>query len=84
MNIMLDKQVQLDLLDTTDHAKEQTLMQFLDELTTRYGKDTVKVACQGTKGKKSWNLNREFLSPCYTTRLPDILTIKIWVASILK
>jgi DNA polymerase V len=52
-------------------------MQFLDGLSAKFGKDTVKVACQGTKGKKSWNLNREYLSPCYTTRLPEILTIQI-------
>lgn len=77
MNIIPDTNRQLNLLDTTDHAKEQTLMQFMDGLTAKFGKDTVKVACQGTKGKKDWNLNREFLSPCYTTRLNQILTINI-------
>lgn len=77
LDIVPDKQVQLNLLDTTDHAKEQTLMQFIDGLTSKFGKDAVKVACQGTKGKKRWNLNRDFLSPCYTTRLQEILTIQI-------
>jgi DNA polymerase V len=77
MNIIPDANRQLNLLDTTDHAKEQTLMQFLDGLTTKFGKDTVKVACQGTKGKKDWNLNREFLSPCYTTRSSQLLEIYI-------
>ncbi|KAA5548359.1 Y-family DNA polymerase [Adhaeribacter rhizoryzae] len=77
MDIVPEKNVQLNLLDTTDHAKEQTLMHFLDDLTAKFGKDTVKVACQGTKQKKGWNLNREFLSPCYTTRFQDILTIII-------
>ncbi|KAA5548361.1 DUF4113 domain-containing protein [Adhaeribacter rhizoryzae] len=69
--------MQLNLLDTTDHSKEHILKQFLDDLTAKFGKDTVKVACQGTKQKKGWNLNREFLSPCYTTRLLEILTIQI-------
>jgi len=76
-NIMPADNVQLNLLDTTDHAKEQTLMQFIDGLTAKFGKDTVKVACQGTQQKKDWNLKREHLSPCYTTRLNDILTINI-------
>lgn len=76
-NIIPDKQVQLNLLDQTDHGREFTLMQFMDELTERYGRDTVKVAAQGTHKKKNWNLNREHLSPCYTTRLQQILTISI-------
>jgi len=76
-NIMQADNVQLNLLDTTDHAKEQTLMQFIDGLTEKFGKDTVKVACQGTQQKKDWNLKREHLSPCYTTRLDQILTINI-------
>jgi DNA polymerase V len=76
-NIIPDTNRQLNLLDTTDHAKEQTLMQFIDGLTAKFGRDTVKVACQGTQGKKEWNLNREFLSSCYTTRLSDILQINI-------
>ena len=75
--IIPDKQVQLNLLDETDHGKEFTLMQFIDGLTEKFGRDTVKVAAQGTHQKKAWNLNREHLSPCYTTRLHHILTIKI-------
>ncbi|WP_026461223.1 Y-family DNA polymerase [Adhaeribacter aquaticus] len=77
MDLIPDTNVQLNLLDSTDHGKQQSLMQFLDDLTAKFGKDTVKVACQGTQQKKTWNLNRDYLSPCYTTRLLDILTIQI-------
>jgi len=76
-DIMPASNVQLNLLDTTDHAKEKTLMHFLDGLTEKFGKDTVIVACQGTGQKKDWNLKREHVSPCYTTRLDQILTINI-------
>jgi DNA polymerase V len=71
--IIPDKQVQLSLLDSTDHAREHTLIQFIDN----FERDTVKVAAQGTPQKKAWNLNRQHLSPCYTTRLQHILTINI-------
>ena len=76
-DIIPDQQIQLNLLDQTDHGKEFTLMQFLDDLTEKFGRDTVKVAAQGTQKKKEWALNREHLSPCYTTRLEHILTIKV-------
>ncbi|WP_084523669.1 DUF4113 domain-containing protein [Adhaeribacter aquaticus] len=52
-------------------------MQFLDKLVAKFGNDKVKVACQGTPQKKSRILNRDYLSPCYPTRLPDFLTIRI-------
>jgi DNA polymerase V len=76
-DIIPDQQVQLNLLDQTDHGREFTLMQFMDDLSDKFGRDTVKVATQGTHKKKGWNLNRDHLSPCYTTRLQDILTIRI-------
>ncbi len=40
------------LLDPVDYAKEQSLMQFIDSLTAKYGKDTVKLACQANKKTK--------------------------------
>jgi hypothetical protein len=44
------------MLDQTDRGKKYTLMQFLDNLTNKYGQDTVKVAAQGTHKKKACNL----------------------------
>ncbi|MFC5271395.1 Y-family DNA polymerase [Adhaeribacter terreus] len=76
-DIIPGSNVQLNLLDKTDHGKEFTLMQFLDRITNKFGRDSVKVACQGIDPKKNWNLKREFISPCRTTRLNEILTIRI-------
>jgi DNA polymerase V len=75
--IMPEKNVQLNLLDQTDHFKQHTLMQAIDEITQKLGKDCVRSARQGTTTPKDWNLRREHVSPCYTTRLNDILAISI-------
>jgi len=75
--IMPESNVQLNLLDATDHLKHHNLMTAIDEITRKLGNDAVKVARQGTKGEKDWHLKKEYQSPCYTTRLKDILTINI-------
>ena len=46
------------------------LMQCVDTINNRYGKNTLAFAVQGTEQK--WAMKREFLSPKYTTRWPDI------------
>ena len=75
--IVPEKNVQLNLLNTTDHFKHHNLMEAIDEITRKLGKDAVRVARQGTAEKKDWHLKKEHKSPCYTTRLEDILTINI-------
>lgn len=64
--------VQLSLLDTVDREKHALLMHTLDSLRERYGHYAVKYAAQGT-GESSWQLRQENLSPCYTTRLSDLI-----------
>ncbi len=68
--IVPDHQIQYDLLDTVDRQKHASLMKSLDKLTSRYGRDIVKVATQGYD--QSWQLKCERRSPCYTTRLSDL------------
>ncbi len=46
----------------------------IDKLNDKYGRNTVKVAAQGT-GRK-WRLRQERISPMYTTRWDDIITVK--------
>jgi len=75
--IVPEKNVQLNLLDTTNHFKHHNLMEAIDEITRKLGKDAVRVARQGTAKKKDWHLRKEYHSPCYTTWLEDILTIDI-------
>ena len=69
------QQVQLSLFDHIDRVKRNKLMQSLDRINARIGRDKVRLAVQGFDRK--WRLKQERLSPCYTTRFADILTVKI-------
>lgn len=66
-------QVQYSMYDRMDRAKDKQLMTAVDKMNNRFGKDLVKFARQGY-GKK-WKLRQSKLSPCYTTRIDEILTI---------
>jgi len=68
-----DNQVQGDLLDPVDREKHQRLMQALDTLNKKMGRDALFCGSQGTN--KEWKLKREKLSPCYTTRLSDVVEV---------
>ncbi|MBK0402546.1 Y-family DNA polymerase [Adhaeribacter sp. BT258] len=68
-----DSQVQGSLLDTVDREKHAKAMQALDKVNQRYGKDMVLSAAQGFV--RPWKMKSEMLSPCYTTRLSDLLEV---------
>ena len=73
--IVPDTQVQLGLFDSVDRSRRQDLMQSIDEINSKLGRDKVRLAVQGFDRK--WRLRRERLSPCYTTRFTDFLTVKV-------
>ncbi len=75
LELVPETQVQLGIFDTLNRNRNQTMMQALDKLNTSFGKNTVRFVRQGY-GQK-WKLRQEKLSPCYTTRLSDVLTIQI-------
>lgn len=66
--------IQSNLFDTVDRSRQNKLMKVLDQINNQEGKQLVKLAVQGTKG--NWNLKREKLSPCYTTRMNDLIKVK--------
>lgn len=75
MDLVPDAQVQENLFETTDHEKERKLMQALDGITRHFaGKPVLRFAVQS--GDKKWTLRQERLSPCYTTRLHDIIKVR--------
>jgi len=66
---------QLNLFD--DNAPRQNisaLMEVLDHLNTKDGRDTLYFAGQGIQ--QQWQMKREMLSPRYTTRYCDLLTVR--------
>lgn len=69
-----ERPFQSDLFDIRDRKKINKVMSVMDELNASYGKQKVKIAAQGFDRK--WKLKNEKLSPCYTTKLTDILEVK--------
>jgi DNA polymerase V len=67
--------VQLNLFDDTNREKRKAINESVDYINNRIGRDKVKLAVQGY-GRK-WRLKQEKLSPCYSTRLDEILQIQL-------
>ncbi|QMU26552.1 Y-family DNA polymerase [Adhaeribacter radiodurans] len=66
--------VQGNIFDTIDRGKHLDLMQTLDLLTRKLGTGIVKVAKEGIE--KSWKMRQDYGTPCYTTRMEDILVVR--------
>ncbi len=66
--------VQTVLFDEIDREKHDKLMHTLDKINEKQGQRTVVVATAGFEGVR---MNRNHLSPNYTTDWNDILTIKL-------
>ncbi|SBT15081.1 Y-family DNA polymerase [Vibrio celticus] len=67
LNLVSDRQRQHDLFSEPENP---ALMQALDKLNNKLGRDAIFLAAQGTTHE--WAMKRNFLSPQYTTRLKDL------------
>jgi DNA polymerase V len=67
--------VQKDLFDPADSPKAVALMNTVDELNKRFGRNTAHFASTGFT--KSWITQANLKSPCYTTRWSDLATAKL-------
>jgi|SRR5450432_948110 len=74
-DLVPDSEVQLSIFDKSDHKKNGFLMETMDQINHSMGKEIIRSAKQGFERK--YRLKTEFLSPCYTTRMSDILKIRI-------
>lgn len=74
--IVPDAHVQQSLFEN-DHTRERMkkVMQVVDRLHRQHGRELVFPAA--VLGQQRWTLKREKLSPCYTTRWDDILTVRV-------
>ena len=68
-----DNQAQLNLF-SEESPKHQSLMQVMDRLNRYYGAHKLVLGSQDVS--KKWKMKQERLSPCYTTKLTDILKVK--------
>lgn len=64
---------QSDLFAVGDDDRSQRLMQTLDKMNQKMGRDTVFFAGQGIK--KRWNMRRDMKSPAYTTQFDQLPTV---------
>jgi len=71
--IIPEDAVQLNLYDSTDRMKHTRLMKVMDELNERIGHGILSVATESSEGIK---MNRQRLSPQYTTKWTDIPVVK--------
>lgn len=71
--IVPQQTVQFDLFDTLNRDKHVKLMAAKDALKVKMGRHVVNSAALGTQ--KRWTFKRAMLSPCYTTRMSDILEV---------
>lgn len=66
---------QLNLFDeNAPRAGSERLMEVLDHLNAKDGKGTLYFAGQGIQ--QQWQMKRDMLSPRYTTRYADLLTVR--------
>lgn len=57
------------------NEKHIPLMQAIDKINTHFGQQKVRLASQDMK--RVWKMKQEKLSPRYTTRLEDIIVVKV-------
>lgn len=73
LELVSDRQRQVDLFA---EPEDPALMNVLDTLNNRYGRGSIFLGAQGTTEKQEWEMRRDFLSPCFTTRVSDFPVIQ--------
>ncbi|MGL2999914.1 Y-family DNA polymerase [Flavobacterium sp. RSSB_23] len=68
-----NNETQLSLFNMSN-PKHQPLMSVIDKMNKSFGTNKVKFASQSLG--RQWKMKQEKLSPCYTTRIKEIITIK--------
>ena len=71
-SLVSDDNYQLSIFEKQDY-RHKPLMKTIDYINLKHG-DKIKLANQDLRRK--WKMKQEFLSPCYTTKISDVITIK--------
>jgi DNA polymerase V len=74
MGITPNSETQLSLFNSSN-PKHQPLMSVIDKMNRGYGTNKIKFGTQSLG--RQWKMRQEKLSPCYTTRINDVITIKL-------
>ena len=71
-NLVPNNSYQLGIFQNED-CRHKSLMKTMDYINSKYS-EKVKLANQDLK--RRWKMKQEFLSPCYTTKMVDVIQIK--------
>ena len=74
MDLTPDNEKQLNMF-VFENPRHQALMNVMDRLNNGIGQKKIKLGCQDMD--RTWKMNQEKLSPRYTTRLDEIITVKV-------
>ena len=74
MDFKPENEVQLNLFENSN-PKHHQLMKVVDSINDSFGQQKIKLASQDQKCV--WKMKQDRLSPRYTTRLSDIITINV-------
>jgi DNA polymerase V len=75
LDLQPETQIQQSLFDPGETDKQKAVMKAVDALNAGLGKDLVRLAAQGYD--KAFKLRQAHLSRRYTTRMDEVLKIKI-------
>lgn len=74
MGLTPNNETQLSLFNASN-PKHQPLMSVIDKMNRSYGKNKIKFATQSLD--RQWKMKQEKLSPSFTTRIKEIITINL-------
>lgn len=69
-----EETIQRSLFENSNE-KHPALMQAMDKMNALFGQQKIRLAVQDPK--RVWKMKQEKLSPCYTTKLSDIITVHV-------
>ncbi len=73
-NFTPEKISQLNYFENSD-SRHIPIMKAIDQMNTRFGQQKIRLASQDNK--RVWKMKQEKLSPRYTTKLSDIITVHL-------
>lgn len=68
-----ERAIQIDWLNPGDSDERLALMNCIDLLNVRFGKNCVSIGSENRNN--SWSMRRDLLSPCFTTRFADLMRV---------
>lgn len=74
-DIIPSSQCQANLFYDLDNEKHNKIMTALDKINSLYGTNKLRLGSQGFG--RTWKLKNEKISPCYTTRIKDLIKVKV-------